>query len=63
MPLSIHSCATNSAADLGRVTSPLRPSFLICKQGMRMSFPRGEEEEEEGCRRPESVFVMYSGIS
>lgn len=25
MPLSIHSYATNSAADLGGVTSPLRP--------------------------------------
>lgn len=46
MPLSIHSYATNSAADLGGVTSPLRPltPHLQTSDGV-MSFPGGEEEK------------------
>lgn len=65
MPMSIHSHATNSAADLGRITSPLRPSIphLQTRDDKIMSFPGGEEEKEEGCRRLNSVFVKYSEIS
>lgn len=61
-PLSIHSCATNSAADLGRVTLPLRPLIPPLQTRDDNVISWGEEEEE--CRRKlNSAFVKYSEIS
>lgn len=37
--------------------------FLIYKEGVIMSFPGGEKEKEEGCRRLTSMFMKYSEIS
>lgn len=37
--------------------------FLIYKEGVIMSFPGGEKEKEEDCRRLNSMFMKYSEIS
>lgn len=37
--------------------------FLIYKEGVIMSFPGGEKEEEEDSRRLNSMFMKYAEIS